>query len=36
VLTPQDIRYLTPKVVEVVKEDEERALFDSMTVERKR
>jgi len=32
----QDQRYLTPKIEEVVKEDEERMTWDSMTVERQK
>jgi hypothetical protein len=32
----QDVRYLTPIVKDVLHEDEERAKWDSMIVERKK
>lgn len=32
---PQDIRYLKPHVVEVMKEEAERKMWDTVAVERK-
>jgi hypothetical protein len=32
----QDVRYLTPRIEQVAKEDQERADWDSMSVERRR
>jgi hypothetical protein len=34
--TSQDDRYLTPRINQVVKEDDERTLYDTMSVEKRK